>query len=46
MPKAGKVILGVITAVGAFFGIKYLIEAAPEGPEVEPDIEVISITWE
>ena len=30
MTKAGKVILGVITAVGAFFGIRYFMRVAPE----------------
>lgn len=30
MPKAGKVILGILGAVGAFLGIRYLIRAAPE----------------
>jgi len=30
MTKAGKVILGVLAAVGAFFGIRYLMRAVPE----------------
>jgi len=32
MTKAGKVILGIATAVGAFFGIRYLMKAAEESP--------------
>lgn len=30
MPKAGKVILGILVAIGAAFGIRHLIRAAPE----------------
>lgn len=30
MTKAGKIILGIIGAVGAAFGIRYLARAAPE----------------
>jgi len=31
MTKAGKAILGALGAVGAFFGIRYLMRAAPPG---------------